>query len=95
MKGAAVPKLKGWLVSAKPPVKSKELLISMEGKDGTPNVTLKLVGSDGTTPAPLTGKPEVGVEVQFEGIGDSFTKEPLMVTFGVEKGKICTVTPDG
>ncbi len=77
MKGAAVPKLKGWLVSAKPPVKSKELLISMEGKDQTPNVTLKLVGSDGTTPAPLTGKPEVGVEVQFEGIGDSFTKEPL------------------
>jgi tetratricopeptide (TPR) repeat protein len=89
MKGAAVPKLKGWLVSAKPAVKSKELLVSMEGKDQAPNVTLKLVGSDGTTAAPLTGKPEVGTEIQFEGIGDSFTKEPaFMVTFAVEKGKI-------
>jgi hypothetical protein len=96
MKGAAVPKLKGWLISAKPPVKSKELLVSMEGKDQAPNVTLKLVGADGTTAAPSTGKPVVGVEIQFEGIGDSLTKEPaLMVTFDVEKGKVCTVTPDG
>ncbi len=89
MKGAAVPKLKGWLISAKPAVKSKELLVSMEGKDQAPNVTLKLVGADGTTAAPLTGKPEVGIEIQFEGIGDSFTKDPaFMVTFDVEKGKI-------
>lgn len=89
MKGAAVPKLKGWLISAKPPVKSKELLVSMEGKDQAPNVTLKLVGADDTTAAPLTGKPEVGVEIEFEGIGDSFTKEPsFMVTFDVEKAKI-------
>ncbi|HLY16325.1 MAG TPA: hypothetical protein VKR61_03840 [Bryobacteraceae bacterium] len=88
MKGAAVPKLKGWLLSAKPPVKSKELLVSMEGKDQPANVTLKLVGADGTTPAPLTGKPDVGVEIEFEGIGESYTKEPFMVTFGVEKAKI-------
>jgi tetratricopeptide (TPR) repeat protein len=96
MKGAAVPKLKGWLISAKPPVKSKELLVSMDGKDQTPNVTLKLVGSDGTTPLALTGKPVVGTEIEFEGIGDSLAKDPaLMVTFDVEKGKVCTVTPDG
>jgi tetratricopeptide (TPR) repeat protein len=89
MKGAAVPKLKGWLISAKPPVKSKELLVSMEGKDQPVNVTLKLVGSDGTTAAPLAGKPIVGVEIEFEGIGDSFTKDPaFMVTFDVEKSKI-------
>jgi len=89
MKGAAVPKLKGWLVSGKPAVKSKELLVSMEGKDQAANVTLKLVGSDGTTAAPLTGKPVVGVEIEFEGVGDSFTKEPaLMVTFDVERAKI-------
>ncbi|HXM40025.1 MAG TPA: hypothetical protein VN924_02170 [Bryobacteraceae bacterium] len=89
MKGAAVPKLKGWLVSAKPPLKSKELLVSMEGKDQSPNVTLKLVGADGTTAAPLAGKPVVGVEIEFEGVGDSFAKDPtLMVTFDVEKAKI-------
>lgn len=88
MKGAAVPKLKGWLVSAKPAIKSKELMVSMEGKDQAPNVTLKLVGSDGATAAPLAGKPEVGDEIEFEGVGESFTKDPFMVTFDVEKAKI-------
>ena len=95
MKGAAVPKLKGWVVSAKPPVKSKELLVSMEGKDQAANVTLKLVGTDGTTAAPLTGKPELGTEIEFEGIGDSFTKDPaFMVTFDVEKAKITGLKVD-
>jgi hypothetical protein len=88
MKGAAVPKLKGWLISAKPAVKSKELMVSMEGKDQPATITLKLVGADGTTAAPLAGKPEVGSEIEFQGIGDSFTKEPFMVTFNVEKGKV-------
>ena len=94
MKGAAVPKLKGWLVSAKPPLKSKELLVNMEGKDANgANVTLKLVGSDGT-PLALTGKPEVGVEIEFEGVPESFNKEPLMVTFNVEKSKITGLKVD-
>ncbi|MGA2590140.1 MAG: hypothetical protein ABSH32_09510 [Bryobacteraceae bacterium] len=88
MKGAAVPKLKGWLVSAKPPTKSKELLVSMEGKDQPANVTLKLVGADGTTPQPLTTKPDVGYEIEFEGVPDAFAKEPLMLTFAIQKSKI-------
>jgi hypothetical protein len=103
MKGAALPggaggvtKFKGWLLSAKE-VKSKagritypELLVSMEGKDQPADVTLKLVGgADGTTPTPLAGKPDVGVEIEFEGVGDAFTKDPaFMVTFDVEKAKI-------
>ena len=94
MKGAAVPKLKGWLVAAKPAVKSKELLVNMEGKDeSSANVTLKLVGSDGT-PLALTGKAEVGVEIEFEGVPESFTKEPFMVTFNVEKAKITGLKVD-
>ena len=89
MKGAGVPKLKGWLVKANPAVKSKELQLSMEGKDQPADVTLKLVGADGTTAAPLVGKPELGTEIEFEGVGESFTKEPaFMVTFTVEKAKI-------
>jgi tetratricopeptide (TPR) repeat protein len=88
MKGAQVPKLKGWVVKANPGVKSKELLVSMEGKDQAPNVTLKLVGADGTTAAPLSGKPELGDEIAFEGVGDSFTKDPFMVTFTIEQSKI-------
>jgi hypothetical protein len=76
-------------------VKSKELLVSMEGKDQAANVTLKLVGTDGTTAAPLTGKPELGTEIEFEGIGDSFTKDPaFMVTFDVEKAKITGLKVD-
>jgi len=88
MKGAQVPKLKGWIVKANPATRSKELLVSMEGKDQAADVTLKLVGTDGTTAAPLTGKPELGDEIEFEGVGESFTKDPLMVTFTAEKSKI-------
>ena len=88
MKGAAVPKLRGWIISAKPAVKSKELLVSMEGKDQPADVTLKLVGEDGKA-LPLTGKPEVGTEIEFEGVADAFSKDPtFMVTFDVEKSKI-------
>jgi tetratricopeptide (TPR) repeat protein len=102
VKGAGLPggangvtKFRGWLLKADPAVKSARLLVSMEGKDQPADVTLKLVGEDGK-PLPLTGKPDVGVEVEFEGIGDSFTKDPtFMVTFDVEKSKVCTVTPDG
>ena len=36
----------------------------------------------------MTGKPDVGVEIEFEGVPDSFTKEPFMVTFNVDKAKI-------
>jgi tetratricopeptide (TPR) repeat protein len=95
MKGALLPggangvtKFKGWLLSANPTVKSKELLVSMEGKDQPADVTLKLVGEDGKA-LPLTGKPEVGTEIEFEGVADAFSKDPtFMVTFDVEKSKI-------
>ena len=101
-KGAPLPggaggvtKFKGWLVDAKP-VKSKagrvtypDLQISMAGKDQPADVTLKLVGTDGATAAPLTGKPDLGGEVEFEGIADSFAKDPaFVVTFTAEKAKI-------
>lgn len=101
MKGAALPggvggvtKFRGWLIKANPPVKSKELLVSMAGKDQPADVTLKLVGADGTTAAALTGKPEVGGQIEFEGVSESFTKDPLMVTFDVEKSKIVACSGD-
>jgi len=99
VKGAALPggvdgitKFQGWLVKAEPAARSKELLVSMEGKDQPADITLKLVDKDGN-PAPLTGKPEVGDQVQFEGTVDGFSKDPLMLTFLAEKSKICTVMP--
>jgi tetratricopeptide (TPR) repeat protein len=81
MKGTEVKGLKGWILSAKPAVRSKELLLSMEGKDHPGDVTLKL------EPA-LTGKPDTDMEVTFDGIPDSFTKDPFMLTFTTDKSKI-------
>lgn len=84
MKNANVPggangitKLRGHLVAAKPPVRPKELVVGVEKPD-TPEVTLKLE-------AALTGKPVIGSEVEFEGVPETFTKEPFMVTFDQAK----------
>jgi tetratricopeptide (TPR) repeat protein len=90
MKGAALPggiekagvkvtKFKGKLVSATPEMSPKELVLSISGDIG--DVTLKL-------DAPLRGKMEPGGEIEFEGVASSFTKEPFMVIFDVEKANV-------
>jgi tetratricopeptide (TPR) repeat protein len=81
MKDAAVPKLKGVLISQKPARNAKELVIGiMDPK--TPEVTLKI------TDAVLPGSVDPGAEISWEGIPTAFTKEPFNVTFDVEKAKI-------
>jgi tetratricopeptide (TPR) repeat protein len=80
MKGAAVPALKGKLISAKPAVHSKELVVGVADPN-TPEVTLKL-------DTPLKGKPEIGDEFEFEGVPTAFDPDPFMVTFNVETSKI-------
>lgn len=84
MKDAHVPggaggidKLKGRLVSAKPAVRPKELVVAVADAS-TPEVTLRLEN-------PLTGKPVVGSELSFEGVPVQFTKDPFMVTFDQAK----------
>jgi len=87
LKNAAVPKLKGTVVEGKPACRSKELLVALS--DAThAEVALKL-------DAALTGKPEAGVEVQWEGVPSAFTKEPFVLTMDTEKAKIenLKVTP--
>jgi hypothetical protein len=88
MKGALLPgnavdrfsKFRGKLVSMTPEQKPKEVVLAIE--DGkTPDVTLRL---DGVLP----GKMEPGAELEFEGIAASFTKDPFMVIFEVEKSKL-------
>jgi len=87
MKGAGLPggvdsvtEFKGKLIEAKPALRPKELVLSIE--DGkTPDVTLKL-------DAPLVGKMEPGAEIGFQGIATAYTASPYMVTFDVEKAKI-------
>lgn len=80
VKNAAIPKLKGTVVAAKPPVRSKELVIGMENAE-VGEVTLKF-------DAPLTGKPKVGSVVEFEGVPTAFSKDPFNLTFETEKGKV-------
>jgi hypothetical protein len=84
--------LKGKLLDAKPACRSKELLVSipMPNATGAPvaEITLKL-------DAALTGKPETGTEIQFNGVPEAFTKEPFMLVMGSAKDKIdgLNVTP--
>ncbi|MCU1232194.1 MAG: hypothetical protein JWP63_161 [Candidatus Solibacter sp.] len=80
LKNAAVPKLKGTVVEGKPSCRSKELLVALSDPTHA-EVALKL-------DAALTGKPEAGVEIQWEGVPSAFTKDPFMLTMDTEKAKI-------
>jgi tetratricopeptide (TPR) repeat protein len=87
MKGAELPggvngvtQFKGKLVSMTPAIRPKELVLAMEDPS-KPDVTLKLDSA-------LPGKMEPGGEIAFTGLADSFSKDPLRVTFTVEKSKI-------
>ncbi len=84
MKGAMLPTLKGKVVKLEPAVKPKTLMVALEdGKsDGTTaDATLKFE-------MPLAGKVDVGTELTFEGVGESFTQNPFMVVMTVEKDNL-------
>jgi len=85
LKDMQVPKLKGTLVEAKPACRPKELLVALPLPDaqGTPRaeITLKL-------DKPLTGKPELNTEFQWEGVPSAFTKDPFMLTMATESAKV-------
>ena len=80
LKSAAVPKLKGTVVEGKPACRSKEILVALS--DAThAEISLKL-------DAALTGKPEAGTEIHWEGVPSAFTKDPFLLTMETEKAKI-------
>jgi hypothetical protein len=80
MKGAQVPTLKGKVVKLMPELKPKTLVLALE--DGTtPDATLKFE-------MPLAGKVDVGTELSFEGVPESYTASPYMVVFNVEPDKL-------
>jgi hypothetical protein len=85
IKDSAVPKLKGTLVEGKPACRSKELLVAVLDPEKptapTAEINLKL-------DAPLTGKPEPGTEIQWEGVPSAFAKDPFMLTMDTDKAKI-------
>ena len=89
---------KGTLLEAKPACRPKELTVGfpLPGAQGTPavEVTIKLV-DDQMKPLALTGKPETGGEIQFNGAPSAFTKDPFMLTLDAGKSDIdgLTMTP--
>ena len=84
MKGAMLPALKGKVVKLEPAVKPKTILVALDdGKsDGTTaDATLKFE-------MPLAGKVDVGTELTFEGVPESFTQSPFMLVMNVEKDNL-------
>jgi tetratricopeptide (TPR) repeat protein len=83
LKDAALPKLKGKIVSMKPALKPKEIVLALSDAS-TPEVTLK-IAEGGFLP----GKAEPGTEIEFEeAVAKSFTADPFMLTAEVEKSKL-------
>ncbi|HEY2018192.1 MAG TPA: hypothetical protein VGH38_32020 [Bryobacteraceae bacterium] len=87
MKGADVPggaggvsAFKATILSARPALRPKELVVAIADAK-TPEVTLRLDTA-------LAAKPETGSEIEFDGVPDSFTADPFMVTFQVERANI-------
>jgi tetratricopeptide (TPR) repeat protein len=88
MKGTAVPgdskpevkKLKGKVISLRPPLRPKEIVLGIESAD-TPEVTLRLE-------QPYPNRAEVGTELEFSGVAADLVRDPFMLTFEVEKEDI-------
>lgn len=77
MKDAKLPTLKGKVVKLEPENRPKTLTLALE--DGTtPDATLKFE-------AALPGKVDVGTELAFEGVPQSYAANPFMVVFNVDK----------
>ncbi|MGD0131757.1 MAG: hypothetical protein ABSE57_06905 [Bryobacteraceae bacterium] len=80
MKGAMLPTLKGKVVKLEPEIKPKTVVLALE--DGaTPDATLKFE-------MPLAGKVDVGTELSFEGVPQSYTATPYMVVFNMDPDKL-------
>ncbi len=77
--------LKGTVVEAKPACRSKELLVSIPepGSTATPAAEITLV-----LDPPLTGKPETGGTIEWNGVPKAFSKDPFMLTMETDKDKI-------
>ncbi len=84
MKGTEVPTLKGRVIKLEPALKPKTILLAMEDSSNntaTADATLKFE-------MPLAGKVEEGTELTFEGVAESYTANPFMLVFTVDKDKL-------
>ena len=80
IKGALLPILKGKVVRLEPATNPTKILLAME--DGAPpEVTLKFYG-------PFKGKVDAGTKLSFQGVGESFTQSPFMLTLHVDADQL-------
>jgi len=71
---------KGKIVSMTPANRPKEIVLGVE-KGDVGDATLKFE-------AAWPGKMEVGEELEFEGVPQTFSKDPFMIVFDVDKDKL-------
>jgi hypothetical protein len=69
-------KFKGKLVSMKPLIRPKTLIIAVEAPEGDVTLNFEM---------PLAGKMDPGAELEFTGTAKAYTKSPYMLTLEVEK----------
>jgi tetratricopeptide (TPR) repeat protein len=81
MKDSSVPTLKGKVVKLDPATKPKTIQIAVDDGSGNfavADATLKFEMA-------LPGKVDEGTELSFQGVPESYTANPLMVVFNVDK----------
>ena len=82
LKGAALPKFKGKVVSMDPPVNPKKIVVGISDASA-PEITIE-IDAKGFLP----GSVEPGTELEFESVGKEFTAEPFNLTVTSEKEQI-------
>lgn len=80
VKDSGFLKMKGKIISMTPATRPKELVVGVE-KGDVADATLKFE-------AALPGKMDAGEEIEFEGVPQSYTANPYMIVFEVEKEKL-------
>jgi len=81
LKGNAMPKLKGKVVSTNPAARPKEVVVAISTDDNA-EVKLKL-------DAPFASKADPGTVIEFEGgVASDFSADPFMLTLDQEKEKV-------
>jgi len=81
LKGAALPKFRGKILTQTPALRPKEVTVDMSD-DGTAEIKLRL-------DAPMANKAEPGTEIEFEGgIAAEFATDPFMLTLDIEKTQV-------
>ena len=79
-----MPALAGVVVEAKPACRPKELLVAIKEPDKQSQQGEILLKFE----KPLTGKPEVPADIQFEGVPSAFSASPFLLTMDADPAKL-------